>query len=154
MWVRVLTKLCTNYGLIAFFHRNLLLARSLLIFFFFKSLDITSDHLSLGLPLGFGPPTSKSIIFFDQRLSSCLCRWPKSLKRFQRRTSSIWSIFSLSLKLCVECCWSRRTPQVHLIIAWSLLCSLSKSSLDIGQVSLPWKRTPQTHEENTFPLRA
>ena len=130
---------------------TLSLARLIFRCFLRRSALATSYHLNFGLTRDVGLFTLKLMTFFVHDVSSCQYKWPDSLSLFHLRTTSMWWTWILLLRSSVECFCSILTLLKEPIIAWSHLLLRDKSSVDKGQVSLPYRRTLLTQALNTFP---
>src|SRR5260221_3465189 len=95
------------------------------------SLFTTSIHVVFGLPLGFGPSTSKTVQPF---LSTC----PNHLILFHFTTTPIICTPILSVKITLVILSIRDTPHIILIILISAFSSFASCSALIGHVSLPY----------------
>src|SRR5260221_12646629 len=106
----------------------------------FMSLFTTSIRIFFGLPLGFGPFTSKMVQPFTQSQSSFLSTCPNHLSLFCFTTTLITSTSTpiLPLNITLVILSLRDTPHIILIILISALSSFASCSALIGHVSLPY----------------
>src|SRR5260221_10807054 len=102
------------------------------------SVFTTSTHVFFGLPLGFGPSTSKTVQPFTQSQSSFLPTCPNHLSLFHFPTTPITSTPILSLNIMLVILSLRDTPHIILIILISAFSSFASCSALIGHVSLPY----------------
>ena len=120
---------------------------SLLTFFSFISLLITSSDVFLGLPLGKLRLTLKVLHLLDEALSSTLSRCPNHCSCLSCKHSLTLFNFSIVLISSAEILFSGLSLHIYFAILASFLSSLITSSSLTGQVSLSYSMTLRTHAE-------
>src|SRR5260221_990416 len=102
------------------------------------SLFTTSIHVFFGLPLGFGPSSSKTVQPFTESQSSFLSTCLNHLSLFCFTTTPIASTPILSLSITLVILSLRDTQHIILIILISALSIFASCCALIGHVSLPY----------------
>src|SRR6267154_620986 len=110
----------------------------------FMSVATHSNHVFLPLPLPVTPSTSKFLHLETQSTAVIRTTCPYHLS-LPRLTLSTLSIPNPCLSFSHDLLSFMVTPDIHLTILFSVLCSLCISSTFIAQVSLPYTSTLCTH---------
>src|SRR6266516_4187916 len=111
-----------------------------------------SIHVFLPLPFLMPPTTSKFLHLETQSSGSLRFTCPNHLILPRLTTLSTLSIPNPCLSTSLVLLSFRVTPDIHLIILFSILTNLCISSTFIGQVSLPYTSTLCTHALHIFPF--
>lgn len=131
-------------------HLDLSLSKLIFRCFLRRSVLTTYFQFNFGLLRYVGRSTLKLMIFFVRDVSFCHYKSPDSLSLFRLKTSSKWWTWILLLRSSVECSCSILLLLNQRIIAWSHLLICNKSSVDRGQVSLPYRTALLAQVLNTF----
>src|SRR6267154_2948589 len=111
-----------------------------------------SNHVFLPLPLPMTPFTSKFLHLETQSTVVLRSTCPYHLSLPRLTTLSTLSIPNPCLSFLHVLLSLIVTPDIHLTILFSVLCSLCISSTFIAQVSLPYTGTHCTHALYVFPF--
>ena len=122
------------------------LFRSLLTFFYCRSLLITSFHVFPGCQ-GNLPLILKVHHLPDQALSLILSRLPNHCSLLTCNHSLIFFNFRLVISSCLEILSSSLPLHIHLNILVSFFSILITPSFSTGQVSFSYSVTPHEHVE-------
>src|SRR2546425_3447637 len=133
-------------------HKGLSCASSFFNPHSFMSSFTHSIHVFLGLPFLTPPTTSKFLHLETQSSAPLRFTCPNHLSLPCLTTLSTPTIPSPRLSSSLDLLSFRVTPDIHLIMLFSVLTSLCISSTFNGQVSLPYTGTLCTHALYIFPL--